>query len=137
MIKKIYNYLTENPKRFTLIFCSLCLFYIVVLKVDSVYKKELLHKDFNYSIGKVISVSYSKRLNSIVFEFNCSNTKIIVEKDGINFHIPQNIKEKQKFITVFSNNDCENSMLLFDYPIMDSTDFYNYVERFKINPPKY
>lgn len=135
-LKKIYNYLTENPKRFNLIFVSICLLFVIVLKIFYVYKNEQIYKEYNYSIGEVTYISYSKQLNIIEYEYYNSNKKIKVRKDSWIFGIPHDIKVKQKFVTIFSNSEYDNSILLFDYPIKDSTDFDIFLKKFKDNPPK-
>ena len=42
----------------------------------------------------------------------------------------------KSYVVVYDATNPENCILLFDYPVNDSTDFARYMKEFKTNPPK-
>ena len=47
------------------------------------------------------------------------------------------MKEGERYVVLYYNQDVNKSNMLFLYPIKEDSDFEKYLEEFKDNPPKY
>ena len=46
------------------------------------------------------------------------------------------IVDGEKYLVIYKKNEPEKSLMLFNYPVKDSSDYNRYIKEFKNNPPK-
>jgi len=95
--------------------------------------------DPEYTIGTVECFMPEGRLNMAP----SSSVRYRYTVDGVEFEstrslrLPrEGIEKGDRFIVAYSNKNAENSVMLFDYPIKEDSDFEKWLEEFKINPPR-
>lgn len=83
-------------------------------------------------IGKIGRVTASNPKVKITFKTH--NSKIETTSKGLLSSKMRDCVGKD-YVVVYDSVNPENCILLFYYPVKDSTDFAKYIEEFKINPP--
>jgi len=99
-------------------------------------------EDCNYTIGTVKTFFEAKpvmwgtggRGQSVRFRYTVGG----VEFEGTrSLRLPhEGIEKGDRFIVAYSNKNAENSVMLFDHPIREDSDFEKWLEEFKTNPPR-
>ena len=88
-----------------------------------------------YAIGQVTDFNNVKSLRSVWYKFNVGMDTITNNSE---YHAPLNgVALGDKFIVIYKKDDPRKSIMVFDYPIKDSTDYKKYVIQFSANPPKF
>jgi len=96
--------------------------------------------DCGFAVGTVEAFFYSASNRSFVRY----DLKYKYNVDGIEFEgkkhsfVPrEGVKRGDKYIVAYSNKNVKNSVMLFEYSIKQDGDFEKYIEKFKVNPPKF
>ena len=104
-----------------------------------------------YAIGVVYEYQGGNQHNSALINYtfvanNCNCRNQYTNKEyGSKWEVPSvySITKGNMFMVQYNpNNICstqgfdDNSRMLFDYPVKDSSDYVKYVNQFKTNPPQ-
>jgi hypothetical protein len=152
IIDNRFNLIVNTRKNFVGI-CTIILLFFGYKLTDNNIKvhHKAIFSNPSYTVGEVTFFSESKSALQIPKSgINCPKQdayvkyKYVVKGDsyeayteGRNFIFPNpNPKKHEKYIVIFLKSEPRESIMLFDYPIRDTTDFVKYLEIFKINPPK-
>jgi hypothetical protein len=123
---------------------------IIIFKISDNKKNEDIFSDQGYVVGTVeqyesgqayvgwVPNSYQLTIRSPTITFTYKINKIQYSQNYASetFHVPvDGIKKGEKYIVVYNINKPKEARMLFDFPILDSTDFKKYVQEFKANPP--
>ncbi|WP_429412741.1 hypothetical protein [Roseimarinus sediminis] len=93
-------------------------------------EQEIMKKG-EFAIGTVVGISktgwYSRA--NVSFSFYCDTQKIVKPLSKY----PSNIKVQrdERFLVTYLPNNQKKAIMLFDYPIKDSTDYKRYVKEFE------
>ena len=115
--------------------------YVYTVRTRYEGRNSTLEKFGAYTIGEVeefFPVNYGGGVRTspeIKFYYNV-NGKEYLEESFYNVPDKNGPMKGSLFIAIYLPNNPENCILLLDYPVKDSSDYKNYIEQFKSNPPK-
>ena len=93
-------------------------------------EQEIMQKG-ELAIGTVVGVSktgwYSRA--NVSFSFYCDTQKIVKPLSKYPSNI--NVQRDERFLVAYLPNNQKKAIMLFDYPVNDSTDFKRYVKEFE------
>lgn len=95
--------------------------------INNKVEQEIMKKG-KLAIGTVIGAGktgwYSR--GSISFSFYCGKQKVV--KPLSKYPSDIRVKRDEKYLVVYLENNQKKAIILFDYPVKDSTDFKRYVK---------
>ena len=128
-------------KKNILIWGILLIFGIIVYNIatrslDNKIKSIL--DDCGYAVGTVKTFFIPNNPPSpyLRYNYNVGGT----EFEGKEYYIfppREGVEAGEKYIVAYSNNNMKKSLMLFKYPIKQEADFENYLEEFKVSPPRF
>jgi hypothetical protein len=72
------------------------------------------------------------------FSYNVNGKKYINKYDEAFFKMPSmGIQKGEQYLVIYNVHHPDKSLILFDYPIKNKTDFDRYMKFFKTNPPSF
>lgn len=124
---------------------------IIIFNISDNKKNKDIFSNKSYAIGIIqqydpgqsyvvwVPNSYQLTIRSpkIIFTYYINEIQYSQNYGSDTFYVPdQNgIKKGEKYIVVYNMKKPKEARMLFDFPILDSTDFKKYVQEFKANPP--
>jgi len=135
---------SKRRKWIEYIFFTVCVISLILFKVYFNNESEGILKNGLFTIGTVLVYSedkpsiYAPRMvnqsgqsRSIRFEYFVNRRKYIHTYGGFVGTIPsEGVEFGQKYLVVYLEKYPQKSRMLFDYPILDSTDFKKSVQRY-------
>ncbi len=97
----------------------------------------------NYTIGLIESygdatggfqsgaIESSPKMSQVNYSYIINNKKF----EDFDYGVPK-VKEGDRFLVVYYIKNQQKSLILFNYPIKDSTDYKRYMDEFKTKTPK-
>jgi hypothetical protein len=82
-----------------------------------------------------INGTVSRTSSSVFVAFYVKNKKIKTDSKGMGPKSNQADCEGKNYVVIYDYKDPKKCVILFDYPVKDSADFIQAVEKLKINPP--
>jgi hypothetical protein len=129
----------KTTKKTNFIVFVICVLLVLILGYYLKREAEIIKEKGKLSIGTVLVFDGSKptitglnqpgRTRSVKFEIVVEGKKYFVNNSNFSFsRIPRNgVEVGQKYLVKYLESDPRKRLMLFDYPIRDSSDFKNYI----------
>jgi hypothetical protein len=129
----------KTTKKTNFIVFVICVLLVLILGYYLKREAEIIKEKGKLSIGTVLMFDGSKptikglnqpgRFRSVQFEIVVDGKKYFVNQSSYFFSkIPSTgVEVGQKYLVKYLESDPRKSLMLFDYPIRDSSDFKNYI----------
>jgi hypothetical protein len=119
---------------------------ILMIVLDNKSTIKAIKDNPAYSIGTVTRYSNGSRTiqfngtvsrssPGVTIVFYVKNKKIKTNSKGMGPKSNQADCEGKNYVVIYDYKDPKKCVILFDYPVKDSADFIQAVEKLKINPP--
>jgi hypothetical protein len=150
MIKKLMGRAINRKEVIQFSLFILAVIGIVIFKIFDNKQNRDIFSNKSYTIGIIQnyypsqaytwvpnSTRLSIRTPTITFTYYINKIQYSQNYGSETFHVPDDngIKKGEKYIVVYNIKKPKEARMLFDYPILDSTNFKKYVQEFKVNPP--
>ena len=127
----------ERKTIITVIVFLILFFGFIYLK--SLKQKELKNylSEYDFAIGKVENIFKRGNIgtnigvSSITYSYNITNKRYTKSYNSKFYKILTRTNKNELYLVIYNKSNPQNSILLSDYHILDTTDFQKCIERFK------
>ena len=124
-------------------------FLVIMIKINIAENKQIFSNP-EYSMGELKSysgrvgaivvpnlVNFQPKPASVTYSFRVGTSIYFNSYNDAKYIIPSSLEsDKGFYVVIYLKSDPKKSLILFNYPVKDSTDFARYLEEFKTSPPK-